>query len=71
MPGLVVDLDTRTRVVPILSGREMHFLSATTGSYKNLHSRHTVTINVSREAQEMVMLASHLLRIVEAGIDKE
>jgi len=36
------------------------------GSYKNPHSHRTVAIREAREAQEMVTLASHLLRIVEA-----
>ncbi len=40
--------------------------SGAIGSYKNPHSHRTVEINETREAQEMVTLASHLLRIVEA-----
>ena len=35
------------------------------GSYKNPHSHRTVNLTDPREAQEMVMHASHLLRIVE------
>ncbi len=57
---------TDPSVEPAEQVARMNLFAGSIGSYKNSHSHRNVTLDDVDEAAEIIILASHLLRIVEA-----
>ncbi|MCP3460825.1 TIGR02391 family protein [Bradyrhizobium sp. CCGUVB23] len=54
------------RPLPGVSRARAHLFSGAIDSYKNPHSHRNVALDDPEEVAEIVMLANHLLRIIDA-----